>query len=99
MNYESKIYIAGHRGLVGSALMRNLLGKGFSRLIIRSRVELDLTNQAATEAFFAQVSEFVASNRVHEQTKSSSQRRWHYAEFMAVIKRYAGGVPLKWHLI
>jgi GDP-L-fucose synthase len=54
MNFDSKIYIAGHRGLVGSALMRNLQGKGFSRLVTRTHAELDLTNQAATEAFFAQ---------------------------------------------
>ncbi|RFC36371.1 MAG: GDP-L-fucose synthase [Candidatus Nitrotoga sp. LAW] len=54
MNKNSKIYIAGHRGLVGSALMRNLQGKGFSRLIIRTHTELNLTNQAATETFFAQ---------------------------------------------
>lgn len=54
MNFDSKIYIAGHRGLVGSALMRNLQGKGFCRLITRTHAELDLTNQAATEAFFAQ---------------------------------------------
>ena len=53
MNKNSKIYIAGHRSLVGSALMRNL-GKGFSRLITRTHTELDLTNQAATDTFFAQ---------------------------------------------
>ncbi len=54
MNKNSKIYVAGHRGLVGSALMRNLQGKGFSCLITRTHSELDLTNQAATETFFAQ---------------------------------------------
>ena len=54
MNKNSKIYIAGHRGLVGSALMRNLQGKDFSHLITRTHIELDLTNQAATEIFFAQ---------------------------------------------
>lgn len=53
MNKNSRIYIAGHRGLVGSALMRNLQGKGFSRLITRTHTELDLTNQADTETFFA----------------------------------------------
>ena len=53
MNKSSKIYIAGHRGLVGSALIRNLQGKDFSRLITRTHTELDLTNQAATETFFA----------------------------------------------
>lgn len=54
MNKNSRIYIAGHRGLVGSALMRNLQSKGFSRLITRTHTELDLTNQVATETFFAQ---------------------------------------------
>lgn len=54
MQINAKIYIAGHRGLVGSALMRNLQDKGFSRLITRTHAELDLTSQAATEAFFAQ---------------------------------------------
>lgn len=54
MNFESRIYIAGHRGLVGSALMRNLQGRGYRCLITRSHAELDLTSQAATEAFFLQ---------------------------------------------
>lgn len=44
------------------------------------------------------VPEFVATNRVHEQTKTSSQRRRHYAESVAVVRRYTGGVPLKWRL-
>jgi GDP-L-fucose synthase len=54
MQPSSKIYIAGHRGLVGSALMRRLEAEGYSNLLTRSHAELDLTNQAATEAFFAQ---------------------------------------------
>ncbi len=54
MDDNSRIYIAGHRGLVGSALMRNLHAKGFKNLIGRSHAELDLTNQAATDAFFSQ---------------------------------------------
>lgn len=54
MNKNSKIYIAGHNGLVGSALMRNLEGNGFGPLLTRTHTELDLTNQAATETFFAQ---------------------------------------------
>lgn len=53
MNLESKIYIAGHRGLVGSALMRNLRARGHDRLLTRTHAELDLTDQAAVEAFFA----------------------------------------------
>jgi GDP-L-fucose synthase len=53
MNKDAKIYIAGHRGLVGSALTRSLQRKGYSNLLTRSHAALDLTNQAATEAFFA----------------------------------------------
>lgn len=53
MNPESKIYIAGHRGLVGTALMRNLRARGYDNFVTRTHAELDLTNQAAVEAFFA----------------------------------------------
>jgi GDP-L-fucose synthase len=52
MNKDSKIYIAGHKGMVGSAILRNLKAKGFTRLILRTRDELDLTSQDDTEAFF-----------------------------------------------
>ncbi len=50
---HSRIYIAGHRGLVGSALMRNLLAKGYTGIITRSHAELDLTDQAAVREFFS----------------------------------------------
>lgn len=53
MELSGKIYVAGHRGLVGSALMRHLQGKGYSHLITRTHAELDLTNQVAVEAFLA----------------------------------------------
>ena len=53
MDQNAKIYVAGHRGLVGSALMRNLQGKGYANLVTRTHAELDLTDQAAVEAFFA----------------------------------------------
>ncbi len=54
MNPTDKIYIAGHRGLVGTALMRNLRAKGFANFVTRTHAELDLTSQAAVEAFFAE---------------------------------------------
>jgi GDP-L-fucose synthase len=54
MNRDSKIYIAGHRGLVGSAIVRDLQAKGYTNLLTRTHSELDLTDQRATEAFFAQ---------------------------------------------
>lgn len=53
MDKKDKIYVAGHRGLVGSALMRNLQAKGFQNFITRTHAELDLTSQAAVETFFA----------------------------------------------
>ena len=53
MEANAKIYVAGHRGLVGSALMRNLREKGYENLLTRTHAELDLTSQAAVEAFFA----------------------------------------------
>lgn len=52
MEYNSKIYIAGHRGLVGSAILRRLESEGYKNIIHRARKELDLTRQSAVEAFF-----------------------------------------------
>ena len=53
MNHNAKIYVAGHRGLVGSALMRGLQARGYGNLITRTHAELDLTDQQATATFFA----------------------------------------------
>ena len=53
MEKDSKIYVAGHRGLVGSAIWRNLASKGYTHLVGRTHGELDLTDQQAVEAFFA----------------------------------------------
>ena len=52
MNKTSKIYIAGHRGLVGSAIVKNLQAKGYTNLVYRTHKELDLCNQEAVENFF-----------------------------------------------
>ena len=54
MDKNSKIYIAGHDGMVGSALMRRLQKEGFSNFVFRSLKELDLRNQQAVAGFFAQ---------------------------------------------
>ena len=54
MNKDDKIYIAGHRGLVGSAIVRQLESRGFTNLLMRTHKELDLTNQATVQAFFSQ---------------------------------------------
>lgn len=53
MDKNSKIYVAGHRGLVGSAIITNLLSRDYSNLITRTHTELDLTNQQAVAQFFA----------------------------------------------
>lgn len=53
MNKDSKIYVAGHRGMVGSAIMRELRKQGYTNIITRSHAELDLTRQEAVESFFA----------------------------------------------
>ncbi len=50
----AKIYVAGHRGMVGGAIVRALQSQGHSDLVTRTHAELDLTNQAAVRAFFAQ---------------------------------------------
>ena len=53
MNKVDKIYIAGHKGMVGSALLRNLEAKGYSNIIFRTRKELDLCKQDEVNSFFA----------------------------------------------
>jgi GDP-L-fucose synthase len=52
LTFDSRIYVAGHRGLVGSAVVRFLAGQGFENLITRSHKELDLTEQSAVRKFF-----------------------------------------------
>jgi len=51
---NQKIYVAGHRGMVGSAIARNLVAQGYSNIVTRTHAELDLTNQAQVKAFFQQ---------------------------------------------
>lgn len=53
MNRESRIFVAGHRGLVGSAITRHLVAEGCNNLLLRSRTELDLTARADVHQFFA----------------------------------------------
>ena len=52
MNTEAKIFVAGHNGLVGSAIVKGLLEKGFHNLVVKSRSELDLLNPIAVSDFF-----------------------------------------------
>lgn len=60
MHKDSKIYVAGHRGMVGSAIVRSLQNQGFTNIITRTSQELDLRNQGAVERFFEEeVPEYV----------------------------------------
>jgi len=54
LNHQAKIYVAGHRGLVGAAIVRQLEQSGFDNLLVRTHAELDLTNQSAVQTFFAE---------------------------------------------
>ena len=66
MNKNSKIYVAGHRGLVGSAIWNNLLQKGYCNLVGRTHAELDLLNGAAVKDFFdKQQPEYVVLAAAH----------------------------------
>lgn len=53
MDKQNKIYVAGHRGMVGSAIVRELERQGYQNIVVRTHAELDLTRQEAVEAFFA----------------------------------------------
>ena len=53
MDYQSKIYIAGHRGMVGSAIVRRLEKEGYCNILTRTSTELDLRDQGAVNDFFA----------------------------------------------
>ena len=52
MNKKSKIFVAGHRGLVGSAIVKHLQNSGYTNLVLKTRKELDLTNQSKVREFF-----------------------------------------------
>lgn len=54
LDLKQKIYVAGHRGMVGSAIVRNLEAKGYKNIVGRTHSQLDLTNQAAVKEFFEQ---------------------------------------------
>ncbi|TAE66424.1 MAG: NAD-dependent epimerase/dehydratase family protein, partial [Bacteroidetes bacterium] len=57
MDKNSKIYIAGHKGMVGSAILRKLQQEGFNNFVLKTSAELDLRNQQKVEDFFEKHSE------------------------------------------
>lgn len=63
MKKDSKIYVAGHRGMVGSAIVRELERQGYTNIVTRTHKELDLTRQEAVEKFFTEESPNMCSLR------------------------------------
>ncbi len=83
MQPDARTYVAGHRGMVGSAIARRLAADGYTRLILRTRAELDLTRQAAVDDFFAREQPeyvFLAAAKVGGILANST----HPAEFIGV---------------
>ncbi len=81
MELNAKIYVAGHRGMVGSAIVRNLQSKGYTNIITRTHKELDLTNQEAVDKFFEEEKPdyvFLAAAKVGGIIANSE----HLADFM-----------------
>ena len=81
MNKTDKIYIAGHNGMVGSAILRKLKHEGFTNFVLRSSKELDLRDQHAVADFFAETKPayvFLAAARVGGIVANNSYR----AEFL-----------------
>ncbi len=81
MKSDSKIYVAGHRGMVGSAIVRELKRQGYTNIITRTHAELDLINQQAVNDFFARQQPeyvFLAAAKVGVIIANSEHR----AEFM-----------------
>ena len=81
MEKQAKIYVAGHRGMVGSAIVRELEKQGYRNFVLRTHEELDLTRQEAVEAFFAQEKPeyvFLAAAKVGGIGANSA----HLADFM-----------------
>ena len=63
MEQNAKIYVAGHRGMVGSAIVRELQRQGYKNIITRTHAELDLINQEAVNRFFEQEKQNTSSWR------------------------------------
>ena len=85
MDKDARIFVAGHRGLVGSALVKSLRAGGWNKLLLRTSSELDLRDEAATEAFFAREKPqyvFLAAAKVSASSptrairSSSCRRTW-----------------------
>ena len=87
MKKDAKIYVAGHRGMVGSAIVRELQRQGYTNIITRTHKELDLTRQDAVEAFFAQEKpdDFVIATGVQHTVRDFTEKAF-----------AANGISIRW---
>lgn len=77
MDKNAKIYVAGHRGMVGSAIVRELQRQGYNNIITRTHKELDLCRQENVEKFFAEESPSTYSlPRPRSEASLPIRRRW-----------------------
>ena len=77
MEKNAKIYVAGHRGMVGSAIVRELKRQGYENIITRTHKELDLCRQDAVEAFFAEEKpEYVFLAAAKEAASLQTRKHW-----------------------
>jgi len=92
MKKEDKIYVAGHRGMVGSAVVRKLRQEGFENLVLRTSAELDLTHQQSVADFFAQEKPayvFLAAARVGGISANNTFRgEFLYENLMMLLLKY-----------
>jgi len=100
MNKIAKIYVSGHRGLVGSAVVKKLQAQGYTNLVLRTQAELDLTDQPATEAFFAAEQPdyvFLAAAKVGGIEMSWSYNRQYGTKYLAVMPTNLYGLGDNYH--
>lgn len=97
MEKNAKIYVAGHRGMVGSAIVRELQRQGYTNIITRTHKELDLTRQEAVERFFAEEKPeyvFLAAAKVGGIIANQSALADFMYENMICFVRYLSAVRL-----
>ena len=79
MNLDSRIYVAGHNGMVGSAIVRKLRELGYKNIITASRKEVNLLNQMHVQSFFSNATHVSQFNDVKHFAWPFSFRRWQHA--------------------
>jgi nucleoside-diphosphate-sugar epimerase len=98
MDIHAKIYVAGHRGLVGSAIVRRLEQEGYTNIVVRTHAELDLRDAHEVADFFAAENQRMYFSRQHVSGESSQTRRirQNFSLTMCKFKQYHPPVICSW---